>query len=516
MQKLERYVLPENTNRLYTEEAISSIGLTRDVAAKINELVDAYNELSKEDLQWKQTQEGIIRKGVIYMKDNLVNTLYDLLKIYDKEEIKNAMMEAYGEELEALTKAAVYITPQMFGAVGDGVNDDTLAIQTAIDEANKKSRVLYMPSGVYKISEPLVLNGCSLIGEPGNVFHAAGTVIECESADFTAIKQGSTGTNDTMFNLSDILVKGAHTAIEIAYAINSKFERLYAVDCNIGFRLGIPGSVGSMFCEFNNLYTNNCVKGVVVEATKYFNNNRFNNGFLQGSELAMSLAVTGGYGAVDNTFNNVEFKSSMGRGCELTSALNTNFNHCYFECGGNAIRTLDYCTLFLNSNIYGMFKQDNTKGDVNVVYSEGGSMFTFDGGTVFLTDEYANKLFFGTGNDAVYQNVYVVRGLSKNGSASGFDFFGTAVNKSVFTRGEQVVTTGTVTVEGGTGVDVPFTYPEPFISIPNVVTYTMRGTTGAGMDVIVKERTKEGGILFVKNSGSSANSVSFSIYSKIV
>lgn len=84
MEKIKNYILPENTNRLYKEEAISSIGLTRDVAEKINELVDAYNLLVKMDLEWKQTQEGTIRKGIIYMKDNLVNTIHDLWTILEK------------------------------------------------------------------------------------------------------------------------------------------------------------------------------------------------------------------------------------------------------------------------------------------------------------------------------------------------------------------------------------------------------------------------------------------------
>lgn len=79
MKDITHFNLPEHTNTLYQKEAISSISLTRDVADKINELVDAYNELSKTDLQWKQTQEGTIRKGVLYMKDNLVNTLNDLM-----------------------------------------------------------------------------------------------------------------------------------------------------------------------------------------------------------------------------------------------------------------------------------------------------------------------------------------------------------------------------------------------------------------------------------------------------
>lgn len=79
MEQIKHYVLPEHTNKLYKEEAISSIGLTRTIAGKINELIDAYNELSRIDLEWKQTQEGTIRKGVLFMKDNLLNSLNDLM-----------------------------------------------------------------------------------------------------------------------------------------------------------------------------------------------------------------------------------------------------------------------------------------------------------------------------------------------------------------------------------------------------------------------------------------------------
>lgn len=78
MKTIQNFMLPENTNQLYKNEAISSISLTRDVADKINELVDAYNELSKIDLEWKQEQDGRNRKAILYMKDNLVNSLNEL------------------------------------------------------------------------------------------------------------------------------------------------------------------------------------------------------------------------------------------------------------------------------------------------------------------------------------------------------------------------------------------------------------------------------------------------------
>ena len=45
------------------------------------------------------------------------------------------------------------VTPQMYGAKGDGVADDTQAIQDAIDD-NPKSTV-YFPAGSYKISTPI-------------------------------------------------------------------------------------------------------------------------------------------------------------------------------------------------------------------------------------------------------------------------------------------------------------------------------------------------------------------------
>ncbi len=100
MKKIENFMLPENTNSLYKNEAISSIGLTRDVADKINELIDAYNRLSEIDLEWKQTQEGIIRKGVLFMKDNLVNSLNELLDLLNDSGFIDSRIEFHCDYLK--------------------------------------------------------------------------------------------------------------------------------------------------------------------------------------------------------------------------------------------------------------------------------------------------------------------------------------------------------------------------------------------------------------------------------
>lgn len=205
MEQIKHYVLPENTNRLYKEEAISSIGLSREIANKINELIDAYNSFSEEDLRWKQTQEGIIRKGIVYMKDNLVNSIYEMMKSYDNDTIKRIMLEAYGAELEAygaelenlgveLAKIKVIVTPQMFGAKGDGVTNDIEAIENAIGALNEGD-VLYFPRGTYlmigrevSITKPnITFKGEGLIRcdygfrPKASHFKAIGLQIECTS-----------------------------------------------------------------------------------------------------------------------------------------------------------------------------------------------------------------------------------------------------------------------------------------------------------------------------------------------
>lgn len=84
MKKLEHFMLPEHTNKLYTKEAISSISLVRDIAEKLNEIVDSINQLSEIDLTWKHEQEGTIRKGVLFMKDNLLNSLNELMTVLNE------------------------------------------------------------------------------------------------------------------------------------------------------------------------------------------------------------------------------------------------------------------------------------------------------------------------------------------------------------------------------------------------------------------------------------------------
>lgn len=71
----------------------------------------------------------------------------NVLDMTSPRPIANSAVAGAIAKLEKMTEKD-YVTPQMFGAVGDGVADDTAAIQEAIDKS--VSGLVYFPNAVYK------------------------------------------------------------------------------------------------------------------------------------------------------------------------------------------------------------------------------------------------------------------------------------------------------------------------------------------------------------------------------
>ena len=76
-----------------------------------------------------------------------------------------------------------YATPQMYGAKGDGITDDAVAIQNCINE----NRYIFFPNGTYRITTPLEMpEGRTLFG--GNQYE---TMIFCDKCDGIHFKQNA-------------------------------------------------------------------------------------------------------------------------------------------------------------------------------------------------------------------------------------------------------------------------------------------------------------------------------------
>lgn len=74
-----------------------------------------------------------------------------------------------------------------FGAIGDGVTDDTISLRLAFTSTIKTGKTLYIPSGTYIISDTIIV-GINEKSKDIGIFCDPGTVIKANS-DFTTDKQ---------------------------------------------------------------------------------------------------------------------------------------------------------------------------------------------------------------------------------------------------------------------------------------------------------------------------------------
>jgi hypothetical protein len=129
-----------------------------------------------------------------------------------------ALIMRSGEAPAQTTQSTgIWTNVKAYGAVGDGVTDDTAAIYSAIDflQQNTQSRggVLYFPVGQYKCSSPLSFAAYVPPNEGGvhNII-IRGDGPQCTTIDFTAAGSGDPGITfnaGAQFGIEDILINGA-------------------------------------------------------------------------------------------------------------------------------------------------------------------------------------------------------------------------------------------------------------------------------------------------------------------
>lgn len=351
-----------------------------------------------------------------------------------------------------------YATPEMFGAVGDGVTDDTSAIQAAIDS----SSVLVASDHTYKITSTLKTTTEKMLKFNNAVLLADGiTAIEVSTTNSNIhtrytisgsleIKNASIGikqvgdTSNTNAEqtqiISGVLFTQCDTGIYVdtVSAYGMIYDNLRFATCGIGFDWNGTYTNSGERIIFRDLMTGNCKVIMKIESSCFLDifGSSFDYsglGILQTNSnsrltvqmIGCHIEGLGAKGRPHDTYTGLayfsnNFSSVMLNNCyilppsekesnyEFIHGTNAMFstNQCYFfediSAGGNYIAMCDCIGTHISPTFMSASKLITTKSCQNIVngFANIASSYGFDSATIPSN----GKLTFDTDGNAVFSN----------------------------------------------------------------------------------------------------------------
>ena len=287
------------------------------------------------------------------------------------------------------------INVKQFGAKGDGVTDDTVAIQNAFSYLRTYPRAaedyaeLYFPDGEYIISDTILIDG----GRWSKVYGRASIKANMNKP---MIKLNST----MWYVFSDLLFWNSNTssnscAIEIENSYTNKFQDIYIQG---GYK-GINIVYGNQLM-FDNVSIQQCTYGVYTMAHGNNTENMFNNCTM---EVCTLYNIYLGYDGVNSYYGKYMF------------------NNCYIE--GSPSEAL----IYIENGMHAVFN------DCYINATTANNTIIHQTGTLPYMKASFNNCYF-TGNT----NVYLIKQLADNGIVKGVKFD----NKCYFTSDVKLYNTG--------------------------------------------------------------------------
>lgn len=153
---------------------------------------------------------------------------------------------AQGSGYEVWTGKYGVVNVKDFGAVGDGVHDDTVAIQAAISSLENSGGTVFFPLGTYIVSSPInLVDGLSIFGSGMPQTNSnTGSFLQASKAMTAIMQTTNTVSNLEIENLGFNGNSLANDNISIPYHINQKgyFKNIYSLNpINANFYLAQPG-----------------------------------------------------------------------------------------------------------------------------------------------------------------------------------------------------------------------------------------------------------------------------------
>lgn len=156
----------EDLTKSYTDALASLVGSLADLnTTDKTSIVNAINSL----LSDMHTLVGSLADLTTTDKSSIVNAINSLKSALDQEIIDRGDADnTLDGRITALeNKNIIYYNVKNYGAVGDGVTDDTDAVKDAVAACNSTGGVVYFPNGQYVLTDPLIFTryGCTVMGE---------------------------------------------------------------------------------------------------------------------------------------------------------------------------------------------------------------------------------------------------------------------------------------------------------------------------------------------------------------
>lgn len=245
----------------------------------------------------------------------------------------------------ALTKVTysmidgAYANVQDFGAVGDGVTDDTAAFVACIASLTR-GQTMYLPKGVYVVTSTLTINkSINILGESkfDSIIYGSGFTTDSTVLDFT----GTTGARIQDLYIQNISIWSDNNlarGMTLTWVNKSSFSNLYFYNL---YR-GVFGDNA-----WGNNWKNVSAYSITTELFKYdveCNNNHFDRVEFRG---ATGIRITGNTAGIKFTACDFEGITDVnGAGCYLAPVTTKTisgvvFDGCYFENIKGAAITCD-------------------------------------------------------------------------------------------------------------------------------------------------------------------------------
>jgi len=213
-----------------------------------------------------------------------------------------------------LRELVTNVKDSLYGAIGNGIANDTAALQTANDAASAAGGTLYFPTGTYNITSDLYIT-CNVIAGPGATIRAVGTSFTNGAVIIQANKTPGT-TAILSFKHIDLpkvinseYAGGAWGSYKKGIICNNLNVCKINVPYSYGFSVGLDvisygGVAGTAYSVFNLGYIMDCdypLKLQPSNATGYVNENTFiagklglNSGSAAGAATLALLPFAGG------------------------------------------------------------------------------------------------------------------------------------------------------------------------------------------------------------------------------